>query len=296
MIKNAFTDILLYWGRYSDNMKLQRVQDLENMVARIYNRTPRRVKFGNSPELDKAVGEYRSPGAYYSRNDPNNIHILDIDLDPIEIIKLVVHEGYHALIHDFLSKKATLKTFSEVDREKFLMEEENLIAIAKYFDDRMQMPLFDSFFAEERLNHLENSIFISKQIIDSIENPFEAEMMSLYFILSLNIAASNEYRGKQFEMEYGIKYDNAVVNALNENPDEVKHDYSKCGKIRSNIDPEYLKFYKKVYSIYNDYYITRENSLINENDKNKILSNSVDLIIREYFEYIIKLLKSKKKI
>ncbi len=296
MVKNVFTDILLNWGSFSDKTKQQRIQEFENMVARFYNRRPRKIKYGISPEKMSELKEYRTPKGYYERSEPSNIYIKNLSLDLLEIISLIVHEGYHALIHDYLLGKASLKAFSKIDKDKFLMEEEYLDVIGEYFDDREQLPLFDTFYAEERLNYLENSIYISKLIIDAIESPFDANVLFPKFIETLNIAVFNEYRGEKLEEEYGIKYDEAVVLALNEATEENKNDYSHCGKIKSEIDPEYLKFYNAVYADYYDFYKILHNDSISKDAKDRGMKIKLDLISQKYFSFVMELLKQKRKI
>ena len=43
MIKNAFTDIIFGWERMTTSQKVERLQALENMIARFQNRKARRI-------------------------------------------------------------------------------------------------------------------------------------------------------------------------------------------------------------------------------------------------------------
>ena len=162
---NAFTDILLNWEKMSKSKKIQRLQDFENMMARYQGRKPRTVTTKIDPEfVSRIIGDYRDAVAFYDRSDGTKINILTLDVDALEAIRNTIHEGFHAYIADFLSGKSKiLKTYSKVDAEKFYQEEENLPSIHAEFCKTGRMPLYDSFYIEERINHKENSLTYSDE-------------------------------------------------------------------------------------------------------------------------------------
>ena len=69
MKMNAFIDILINWDKMSRKMKIQRLQDLENMLARFQERKPRTVTDRIDDEIRKLIGEGREFDGYYSRSN-----------------------------------------------------------------------------------------------------------------------------------------------------------------------------------------------------------------------------------
>lgn len=62
MKNNAFTDILFNWERMPKSKKMQRLQDLENMIARFQGRKARIISSKSDAEfISKHIGEYRAP-------------------------------------------------------------------------------------------------------------------------------------------------------------------------------------------------------------------------------------------
>lgn len=78
-------------------------------------------------------------------------------MSAIDAIKNIIHEGFHAYVDDFVSGRvSTLKVYSELDAERFFIEEENLPAIHEAFEKTERMLLYDSMYVEEKTNYYEN--------------------------------------------------------------------------------------------------------------------------------------------
>ena len=80
MVKNAFTDLVFNYEKMSRDKKMQRLQDLENMMARFQGRKPRIVSIKMTDKVKEMLqiieGQNRKPYAFYSRDDKNYLHIL----------------------------------------------------------------------------------------------------------------------------------------------------------------------------------------------------------------------------
>lgn len=304
-VKNtAFTDILLNWERLSNLQKIQRLQDLENMISRFQGRKPRTVTTKVDKELLDVIGNGRKPEACYNRNG-GKIYFFDLNMSGIDAIKNVIHEGFHAYVDDFISGAVpTLKTYSVVDRQKFLKEEQHLDAIRTRFalgDEENPperggyMPLFDSFYVEENLNYQEDSIYIAKNIIDLIESVPDAIKLQQAFIFSLAFDVDNNLRGKDYERAYKVKYDNIVQEAIEGGYGDEEHDVSKCGKIIDNIEPEFLNFYKKMSACYREFVLAEKSPIMTKPMKEQKISQILNTMLFGYRDYVMAMLKAKKK-
>lgn len=296
MRKTAFTDILLNWDKLSNAQKVMRVQEFENMISRLQGRKPRQIKTKVSESILSKISKDRMPAAYYDRQDPKNLYIVKLDDDGIEILRNVVHEGFHSYIDDFINGRVyALKLNSKLNSEMFYIQEENLPAISETFYKKNMMPLFDSFYVEERLNYIEDSIYISKYIIDSIENIYDAMQMTKHFILSLGVYVDNENRGHNLEKQFNTSYDNVVVEALNNENITEKVTVNKTGKIKDNIDPEYLAFFLQASEYYKEFTNVLHNPMMLPEMKEQASAIPLAKLTNLYKDYVTKILKSKRK-
>ena len=297
MKNTAFTDILFNWDKMSTNKKIQRMQDFENMIARFQGRKPRKISIKPNQEILESIGADRLPEAYYCRSDSEHLYIFDLSIPAIDILKDIIHEGFHAYIHDFITGKVkTLKTYSKLDSEKFFIEEENLPAIHEEFASRDFMPLFDSFYIEERVNYSENSIYLVKQVLDAIESVQDAIKLQEAFFMSLAYHADNIIRGRNFERKYKADYDSLVVEALNKEAEE-KVEVDKSGKIVSEIEPELYSFIMKACDKYKEFSnLAHGRSMImTEQARQAAIDQKLTEILFMYRDYVMAMLKSKKK-
>lgn len=296
MIKNAFTDIVFGWKIMTPAQKIERLQALENMIARFQNRKPRRIiTQQNTKFVRKHIGEYRDPSAYYIREEKENLYMQNLDVVFIEAIKNIIHEGFHAYIHDFIDGSVNnLKLYSQMNLEKFYIEEEHLPAIRSEFESKKIMPLFDSFYIEERVNYQEDTFYILKMILDAIETPVDAMRLSNTVILALEIAYENEKRGKTYESRYGVTYDDVVIDALNKDNAEI-YEINKNGKITQLNEPELMKFYELAMRYYSDYSNANNNLLLSPEMVKTIKHKAVQNIIFTFNDYVTKMLIDKKK-
>ncbi len=298
MVKNSFTDILLNWEKMNQSKKIQRLQDLENMIARFQGRKPRKVLTKPQSEIMSILkNENREPEAYYCRSDSANIYVFDLKVPAMDAIKNIIHEGFHAYVDDFIKGSASvLKTYSKVDPERFLIEEENLPAIVDEFTGRGMMQLYDTSFAEEKLNYEEDSMYIMKLILDSIESPMDAMKFQTEFMMCVEYAVFNQTRAKRLEREYKTTYESVVTEALNKEPEE-KVDMSKCGKFVSEIDPELKKLYEYVKRNYSELRSLQAGGgvLMNQGEKERRMEELYGFIAMAYKNHVLQVLKNKKK-
>ena len=296
MVKNAFTDIIFGWERMTTSQKVERLQALENMIARFQNWKARRIiTKKNNQFVKKHIGEYRDPSAYYIREDKDYIYIHNIDVMKIEAIKNIIHEGFHAYIHDFVSGAVSgLKLYSQMNLEKFYIEEEQLPAIRNEFESRRMMPLFDSYYIEERVNYQEDTIYMIKMILDAIETPYDAECLSNTLILALDYAYENEKRGKTYESRYGVSYDDVVIDALNKGCEET-YQVNKNGKIIQMHEPELMRFVERALRYYGEYSNADSSLLVSPEMAKEIKRKATENIKITFREYVMKMLREKKK-
>ena len=301
MRKNAFIDLLLNWDTMSKHTKIQRLQSVENMMARYQGRKPRIISTDYNAFTIKNIGlikvEGRDPSACYSRHEKDKIYILDLKQDVYEIIKDVIHEGFHAYVDDFIEGRVpSLRLYSKFDKERFLFEEENLPTIAEACLNADAMQLFDSYYAEERLNYQEGSLYMIKLILDSIDSVKDAIELQKAFTFCLTFYSDNERRGKNEERRLGIKYDDLVLQALQaagENPE--KCDVSKAGKIYDETDPELLKFFNELSQAYQKLVSVRTNILMTPQAKEAETERLSQMFNEVYSSHIKSMLKAKKK-
>ncbi len=295
MIKNAFTDIVFGWERMSVSEKQERLQALENMVARFQNRSPRKIVIKKNGVFSSKNSSYRDAAAYYSRAEKENIYVGNLNVNAVEAIKNIVHEGFHAYIDDFISGEVeSLKLYSQMNLEKFYIEEENLPAIMNEFIKRRMMPLFDSFYVEERVNYQENTIYMLKMILDSIESPYDAMRYSNTLLSVLDYAYDNEKRGKTYESRYGTTYDNVVIQALNKEFDE-KCEISQNGRIVQVDDAEFIKFVNRAMRFYGEYSSAENSLFMTAEMSKKVQQNAAENILLTFNDYVRKMLRDKKK-
>ncbi len=296
MKNNAFIDILLNWEKMSQSKKMQRLQDLENMIARFQGRKPRTIaiKYSSKFVADN-IGSFRDPEAFYLRSDSGKLYFFKFNLSAIDAIKNIIHEGFHAYVDDFVSGRvSTLKLYSKIDKERFFIEEENLPAIHEAFEEGEKMLIYDSMYIEEKTNYYENSLYITKMIIDAIENPFDAVRLEKDFIQGLSYGMDNERRGHKFERKYGVTYEDVVVQALNRD-DIEKEQVVKTGKILDQIEPEYLEFFNRISKVYKEFVSVSDNPLMNPGAKKEAETELAVKLSTMYREYVMKVLKERKK-
>lgn len=295
MINNAFLDIFKNFDRFSKSKKISRLQDLENMLARMQGRKPRIIKTEYNEELIGKINPDRGAGALYCRSDPDSLCVLSLDMSSIEAIKNIIHEGFHAYIDDFINGRVpTLRLYSKLDKERFYIEEENLPIISKRFEEKKMLPLFDSYYIEERLNYQEDAMYIVKLMLNSIENANDA--MSIFPNLAYGMVyyIDNEQRGKDFEKQYKTTYDEIVIDALNREIDETVK-INKNGKILDEIDKDFLVFFNKMVALQKEMSMLLSNSLMMKPAKDKILQEKTQQMTIVYRDYVLKMLRTKKK-
>ena len=106
------------WEKLPDELKLRMLQQIENNIALIQNRNPRKLLYKREEEYIE--GEYIE-GEYiegeYIFGTPEYIHLYKIN-DIGGIIETIIHEGTHALVDDaVLGKKDTIFLVSKIDSD-----------------------------------------------------------------------------------------------------------------------------------------------------------------------------------
>ena len=297
MKNTAFTDILFNWESMPVHKKIQRMQDFENMLARLQGRKPRKVSNKPNQEVLKTIGADRLPEAYYCRSDKEHLYIFDLSIPAIDVLKDIIHEGFHAYIHDFITGAVkNLRIYSQMDPEIFYIQEENLPAIHDELLKRDFMPLFDSFYVEEKVNYSENSIYLVKFILDSIESVQDAIKLQEAFIMSLAYHADNTIRGKNFERTYNTNFDNLVVEALNKDYEE-KVEVDRSGKISTQVEPELHDFVMKACDKYKDFsnLVHGKSIIMTEAGRQLAMDQKLAEMVIMYRNYVMAMLKAKKK-
>jgi len=292
MKTNSFTELLLNFDKMSNSLKLQRMQDLENMTARFQGRKPRIVTNKVPKNCLKFLKQgSREPVAFYNRGDPTKIYIIQLD-SGIDAAKDIIHEGFHAYVDDFLRGKVVLRTFSDVDSERFLFEQKNMPKILNYLMSHNMMQLYDSYFVEERLNYKENTLYLLKYIFDCIENIEDKEKMSTFVVEAFLYYCENEYRGNERELRLKTKYDDVIQEAI-KSSSEKEIDISKTKKITDKIDLDLLNFFNNIYPYISECRKIKSNMMISPEERNKIVANNMIRFDAIYKEYANNLLKKK---
>ena len=288
---NPISELVLNFNKMSLGEKIKKSQEIENMVAKFQGRKARNITTKIPTEILEQISEGREPCACYVRAFPRNLFIMKISDSPYDLIKDIIHEGWHAYIDDYIKGKVSLKTFSPFDKAKFVYEEKNMPAIYTEFEKQGIMPLYDSFFIEERLNYQEDTLYMIKYIIGSIENAFDAMRLKESIVSAMAYYVENERRGRKYERTYGAKYEDLIEIAI-QNSSEDQIDLSKAGRVVDQINPDLLKFFNKFYKLMNDYFDEQESSVfVNKNDNTKLEEISEALL-----SFISEILSQKVKI
>lgn len=292
MKMNAVVDLLLNFDKMSMSRKIQRSQDVENMVSSFQGRSPRTVTTKLNKNTIKIIRETgRVPDAFYDRGDNKKLYIVNMSSN-IDLVKSIIHEGWHAYIDDFLKGKTMLKTFSKFDRREFLFAEENLPSIYHEIEQNNLYHLYDSFFPEERVNYLEDSLYMIKYITEAIETASDTFALEPYLLLSLLYYIENEARGKKFEKEYSVKYEDVLKKVASlKSPQKI--DVSKAGRSKDLIDEELLNFFYKMLVPYTTFYNAEHNQLLSQETKNQIFEEKIQELRKICFEYISQKIKRK---
>ena len=297
MKNTIIADIIFNYNKMSIKQKIKRLQDLENMMARFQERKPRTITNEyNKKFIEEYIGLDRMPDGFYNRQEPEKIYVFDFKDEGINLVKRTIHEGIHAYIDDFLSGKVKmLRLYSALSKEKFFIEEEYMPSIYDKFNDMSYMPLFDSAFIEEKLNHQETSLYMLKLILDSIQNPKDILIMRESVITVIAAAYSNEERQSDFEKQYKTTYDNIVIETLNQDNLE-KADIVKTGEIKDRIEPEILELYNKLHAAYKSVSQINKNIMMRPEDRNKLYIEEIHKLAETYEKGVEKFLRQKKKI
>ena len=276
--------------------KIKRLQDFENMVARFQGRKPKTLTTTIKKDIleeQKSMG--RKPYAFYDKENFTKIYVIEFTDNPMDAIKDVIHEGWHGYVDDFISRKGTLKTFFKIDKERLVIESQGLLKIYKEAVDTGKLALFDAFSMEERLNYKETTLYITKFLLDAAENKMDVLALLDVLHVAYYYPAENERRGKAFEKQHKITYDELAFNALNNQNDTELIDVSNSGNIIDGIDPELLSFFDKAFPIYQEYYSLINNPLIMGNAKEKMIDDKLNQFDLMVLEYTMNMLRQKKK-
>lgn len=295
MKKNLLTDILFNWNNFKFSQKVQKLQLFENQISKFQGRKPRKIQTEDKLGLFNDINKNRNASNFYCRNDIKNIYMLNLErLTAMEALEFLFHEGFHAYVDDFINGRVkTLRLYSELDKERFNIEEENILSISAKFKEKNMISLFDRFFIEEKTNYLEDSIYISKLLLDSIENFDDANTLFSYFILAMGIYIDNIEMGKSLETKYNTTYEDVVIEALN-NPSEEKIALNKKGRIVNNIDPDFYKFFKDITDHQMEYVSVLNNMFIKTDKKEEKSKSMIDELQKKYIFYILNN-KAKRK-
>ena len=296
MVKNALSDILFNWNKMSKSYKLTRLQDLENMVARDQGRKPRKVVLNPDMNIVKRyIGTSKCPAAFYSRYDKEHLYIIDDDCEPVEIVKNIIHEGDHAYFHDFVSGEVNaIKMFEKIDLEMFYIEEENLPAINREFEIRGLMDLFDSAYVEERVIHQDCAMRLLRMMFDLVESEIDAGLLYHNVLHALGYAYSNQAKIKDEERVNNVTYENVVIDALNKECDE-KCKICKTGHVQQIKDEAFMRFYRKAMQSLKNLDNIRTSMLMDDLTKKRMEKQEGNNAMQAYMNYVIRLLREKKK-
>jgi len=291
---NVISNLALNYDKMSYAQKIQKAQELENMMAKLQGRKARNVTTKIEGELADAVDELkrngRVPCAFYTRSIPRKLFLVEITNNPFDLIKDVIHEGWHAYVDDFISGRVkVLKTFAPIDKERFMFEEKNMEAIYNACLEKGMMQLYDSSFIEERTNYLEDALYMLKYIIDSADNMMDAMRLRAEIIFPISYYIENEKRRLLYEHEKNIKYDDIVAHCTTESNAE-RVDMSKVGRFVDGIDAEILEFFHQICDCYPK--ASNISNLISNNQLEKITDEIFNVYMNFMSARILKKIKS----
>ena len=70
---------------------------------------------------------------------------------------------------------------------------------------------------------------------------------------------------------------------------------SKCGKISDGIDSEFLAFYKKGREFYKQFVMAQKSPIFMGQAREEQISKAIDSMMMHYRDYVMAMLKKKKK-
>ena len=114
------------------------------------------------------------------------------------------------------------------------------------------------------------------------------------FVFGLAYGVDNESRGHKYERIYGVTYDDVVTESLIRD-DIEKEPIVKTGKILDKIEPEFLEFFKRASRVYKEFVSVSDNPLMSPAVKHQAEAEIVERLTIIYKEYVMKVLKERKK-
>lgn len=309
MKRNIVTDILLNFDQVSQSKKLGMLQDFENTNAKKQARKPRIITTIVPQDIKDSLKNQNAEasGACYDRRTKKKIYILDdlekkinpMDYDPLNsgpiyFLNLVEHEGWHAYVDDYVNKTITLKTCSKIDKDRFFDEQKYFNVIRDYCNKKGFLYICNNCHSEERVNYHENTLNLTKYIIDAIENTDDMQILEDDFIHALYFYAINERMIKDMEKSIKCTYDEVYANATAEVEDQTRIiDMQKAGKIIDNIDEEHLNFINAAVEKVNECINVQFNRFLSQENQIILYNEKIDNLREFYRKHIIEQLQKK---
>lgn len=291
MKNNTFTKILNNWKKWSVAQKLRELQNLENLNAKKDGRRPRKIVF--KPELlSNPIFEGRTPAAFYSRSDSENITFLEFEFEPLETIYYMMHEAEHATVDDFVKNKSDLKLLQKVDTEKLLLEFECLNYIGEFCNNnQLFQRLFDQKYAEEQLAINEPILNIVNMLSECIDSYKDFPVVGEALIMLCYMKYERENIAKNLEKQLSGTYEQIISPILEKQLSKSKAErfvnLSTRKKVISGLDTEVVKNFNAIYQKYSEWHNYRDSVFISNNVKERV-SNELFALLNQYMILCLK--------
>lgn len=301
MKNNALVDILINWENMPKSKKKSRIQDLESLVANRQGRKPRIIEYSlekiKGKGIDSSLLNAKDNGAAcYIREFPTKIFVLNFNEDGPTMAKYVVHEGFHAYMHDYINGKVNLSTITPIDKERLFLEEQHAEDIIKEVANNGLFLVFNTNFIEEKINFQETTLIMLEILFDSIENAYDANILLPYVLNIINQVHEMDILREMYDKQYGVKYDDVVSSAIINN-NEPQTNMQKVKKVIDNRNPGLLEFFNKCKKLLiRITELESSNMFYSKDEYEKEYKNLSNQIGDLYFNYINSMANKKYKI
>ncbi len=241
----------------SNEEKVYALQQLENMMADKQNRKSRTLTTEVPNELRDYVDNFEKtlkqsdnegvPSAMYTSENTENIYLFRLEVNGLDAANIIVHEGFHALIDDFINGKASLKTFSKPNLEDFIREI-CLFPESQDFADNHKLMIFAIDNVEDRLVYPESIKLMVKCILELAETPSEAHKITESIYNSIILLRRVNLYKKQLEKTYGTVGD--ILKEVEEKRNKsLENEYlAAAGKLENYDDEDFENYFSRIYN------------------------------------------------
>lgn len=248
MKQTIFTDILTRWKGLSQKEKLALLQKFEEVNAKFEKREEREVIIDKKlPSSIRAEYRFKEPTFLFLNSDFHQY-------SPAEGMDSVFHEGFHALVDDFFHDKANLRTFTPIDKDRFMLEYALRDIIYERLKHEGALALFAYKYYEESLVRFETCLYFIYNLLRTCENLNDCTNMFIVYADEI-LGMYYNYQKTAHEVEKVSKYPYDTMVAIALKIDQFQfankiNPIETSKTITSPISPKVLAHFEENFKIF----------------------------------------------